>query len=89
MKRLISFALTVFCCICLIVATERRAYAYVDPGSGLLALQSVASVLAAVGYFMRRRIAILFGREKKPVASVIRSSHVREQVREADSRSAA
>jgi hypothetical protein len=64
MKRLISFSLAVFTCLCLLIATERQALAYVDPGSGMVALQSLASILAAAGYFMRRRIAALFGRKK-------------------------
>jgi hypothetical protein len=64
MKRLISLSLAVFTCLCLLVATERKALAYVDPGSGMLALQSLASILAAAGYFMRRRIRALFGRKK-------------------------
>jgi len=68
MKRLISFSLAVFCCVCLLMATERRALAYVDPGSGLLAIQSFASIMAAAGYFMRRRIMALFGK-KQPVAA--------------------
>jgi hypothetical protein len=69
MKRLISFALTMFPWVCVLLATERRAMAYVDPGSGLLALQSFASVMAAVGFFLRRRIMGLFKRDK-PLASV-------------------
>ena len=40
MKRFVSILLTTFCGICLIVATDRRAWGYVDPGSGLLALQT-------------------------------------------------
>jgi hypothetical protein len=68
MKRLISVSLTIFCCACLMLATERRAMAYVDPGSGLLALQSIGSMLAAAGFFMRRRIMGLFNK-KKPLAS--------------------
>ena len=48
MKRLLSFALGCMVCVCVLIATEQRAMAmYVDPGSGLLALQSAASVLAA------------------------------------------
>ena len=84
MKRLISFALTVFGCLCFLLATERRAMAYVDPGSGLLALQSFASVMAAVGFFLRRRIMGLFTR-KKPMASVTSPVTVRKE----DSRNAA
>jgi hypothetical protein len=67
MKRLILFSLAVFTCLCLLVATERQALAYVDPGSGMLALQSLASIAAAAGYFMRRRIKALFGRKKPDV----------------------
>ena len=48
------------------LATERRAMAYVDPGSGLLALQSIGSMLAAAGFFMRRRIMGLFNIRKSP-----------------------
>jgi hypothetical protein len=91
MKRLISFSLLVFCCICLLVATDRRAYAYVDPGSGLLALQSAAAGFAAMGYFLRRRIAGLFGRDKaakKPAARVVLTTALPETVRKDDSRAA-
>jgi hypothetical protein len=42
------------------IATASPALAYVDPGSGMLALQSAASVAAACGYFLRRRIRSLF-----------------------------
>jgi hypothetical protein len=64
MKRLISLYLTLFCCFCLMLATERRAMAYVDPGSGLLAVQSIGSILAAAGFFMRRRIMGLLNKKK-------------------------
>jgi hypothetical protein len=67
MKQFASFVLACFVCFCLLIATERRALAYyVDPGSGLLALQSAASALVAIGYFMRRKIRALFmGQSKK------------------------
>jgi hypothetical protein len=67
MKRFVSVAsvfLGIFSCLCLVVATERRAYAYVDPGSGFMALQAIASVMAAAGYFLRTRIKTLFTRSK-------------------------
>ncbi len=60
MKRLISISLAIFTSFCLLVATERRAWGYVDPGTGLLALQSITSVMAAFGYLLRRRIKALF-----------------------------
>ena len=64
MKRFLSISLAIFSCLCLVVATERRAYAYVDPGSGFMALQAIASVTAAAGYFLRTRIKALFTRNK-------------------------
>lgn len=60
MRRLISVPLAIFTILCLLVATERRAWGYVDPGTGLLALQSITSVMAAAGYLLRRRIKALF-----------------------------
>lgn len=65
MKRLLSFALGCFVCACVLIGTEQRAMAmYVDPGSGLLALQSAASVMAAAAFFLRRKIRAVFGRRK-------------------------
>ena len=84
MKRLMSVSLTLFCCVCLMLATERRAMAYVDPGSGLLALQSIGSMLAAAAFFLRRRIMGIFNK-KKPLAS----AGSRVTVRKEDSRNAA
>lgn len=66
MKRLLSFALGCVVCLCILVATERRAMAmYVDPGSGLLALQSAASVMAAAAFFLRKKIRAVFGLRRK------------------------
>ncbi len=39
---------------------ERPAYAYVDPGSGLLAVQAVGSALVATGWYLRRKIYMFF-----------------------------
>ena len=69
MKRFLSFSLAVFITLCMIVGSERRAWGYVDPGSGLIALQGFASVAAAYAYIVRRRIREFFAR-KKGVASV-------------------
>jgi hypothetical protein len=65
MKRLTSVSLAIFICFCLILATDRRGWGYVDPGSGLIALQTFASVTAACGYFLRRHILGLFGKKEK------------------------
>ena len=61
MNRIISFSLAAFTFFFVLVATSRNAYGYVDPGSGLLALQTFASVMAACGFFLRRRLKGLFG----------------------------
>jgi len=66
MRRLLSFALGCVVCVCVLIATEKRAMAmYVDPGSGLLALQSAASVVAAAAFFLRRKIRGLFSSQSK------------------------
>ena len=84
MKRFVSACLAVFTCICLLLATERRALAYVDPGTGLLALQSAAAGMATAAYLLRKRILGLFSK-KKPTASVVLPAAVRKD----DSRNAA
>jgi hypothetical protein len=71
MKRLISSSLTLFITFCLLVATDRRAWGYVDPGSGLIALQTFASVGAAYAYFIRRRIRAFFASKQKSPVEVL------------------
>ncbi len=41
---------------------ERPAYAYADPGSGLLAIQAAGSALVAAGWYLRRKIYSLLCR---------------------------
>jgi len=67
MKQIASLSLAVLTVFCLVLATERRAWGYIDPGTGLVALQSIASVAAACSYFMRRRILSLFGAGKDKI----------------------
>jgi hypothetical protein len=71
MKRFISFSLSILIALCMIVASERRAWGYVDPGSGLIALQTVASVGAAYAYYIRRRIRAFFSRKKEEPVPVV------------------
>jgi hypothetical protein len=68
MKRFISVSLAVLITFCVLVGSERRAWGYVDPGSGLIALQTAFSVIAAYAYFIRRRIRIFFTRKKDSTA---------------------
>ena len=42
---------------------ERPAYAYADPGTGLLAVQAAGSALVATGWYLRRKIYSLFHSE--------------------------
>ena len=49
----------------MVVGSERRAWGYVDPGSGLIAIQGIASVAAAYAYMVRKRIAAFFTRKKQ------------------------
>jgi hypothetical protein len=71
MKRVISFSLGIFITLCLIVGSERRAWGYVDPGSGLIALQGIASIAAAYAYYVRRRIRAFFSRKKEEPPIVV------------------
>lgn len=62
MKLLSQFfpALLLLCALGL--ALEPRAYAYVDPGSGLLITQTAGAVLTATVFWFRRQIRAFFGR---------------------------
>lgn len=75
MKHLISFSLAAFIVFCMLVATDRRAWGYVDPGTGLIALQTAASVVAAYAFIIRRRIRTFFagkeaGKKEQPTAAL-------------------
>ena len=63
----VPFSLACVVCVCVLMATEQRAMAmYVDPGSGLLAIQSAASIVAAAAFFLRKKIRAIFGSRRKP-----------------------
>lgn len=44
--------------ICLLMASERPAYAYVDPGSGLFLVQGIGSAFLGVFYVIRRKLKL-------------------------------
>jgi hypothetical protein len=48
--------------IALSFSFERTAYAYVDPGSGLLAFQSFSAVITGALFYFRGRIKSLFSK---------------------------
>lgn len=51
---------------------ERPAYAYADPGTGLLAIQALGSALIAGGWYLRRKIYTLFHRDSAAPAELER-----------------
>ena len=48
------------------LATERRAYAYTDPGSTLLIFQSLSAVFSGGLFYFRKRIKSLIVKSKEP-----------------------
>jgi hypothetical protein len=62
MRKFGSFLCLLGIFVCLLLGTERRAYAYVDPGSGLLIFQGISSTFLGALYFFRRKLK--FGRRK-------------------------
>jgi hypothetical protein len=56
--------------VVLLVAFERPAQAYVDPGSGFVFLQVAGSMCAGAIYYLRHRLKrVLFSLRKSPAAS--------------------
>jgi hypothetical protein len=89
MKRIASLSLSLLACIGLLLATERRAMAYINPGDGMMFVQSAGAAIAATAYFLRSRILALFGK-KKPVSTPIPVSAARPiAVQKGDARNAA
>ena len=58
--RLKYLAVTSALVLALSFTFERTAYAYVDPGSGLLAFQSFSAVVTGALFYFRSRIKSLF-----------------------------
>lgn len=81
-RRLTSLSLTFLIAVCLLIGSERRAWAYVDPGTGLIALQAIASVVAAYAYFVRRKIRALFVR-RQPAPATAAGAREASRTREA------
>jgi hypothetical protein len=72
MRPYLPIALRLSCIVvsaCLLLSVlcllERPAYAYVDPGSGLLAFQSLTAFITGGLFYFRQRIKSLF-RQKFP-----------------------
>jgi hypothetical protein len=55
----LSWSLTALLILTVICAAAQPAYAYVDPGSGLLAFQILSTTFAGMVFMMRRRLHAL------------------------------
>jgi hypothetical protein len=55
---------TVFLFLLICFSFERRAYAYVDPGSSLYLFQGISSVFMGIMYYFRKRLKSLVRRPK-------------------------
>jgi hypothetical protein len=47
--------------VAMMCAVERPAYGYVDPGSGLLAVQILSTTFAGMIFILRRKLRSIFG----------------------------
>lgn len=50
----------VFMLVAVLCAFTKPAYAYVDPGGGLFALQVISTTFVGIGFMIRRRIRSFF-----------------------------
>lgn len=69
-NRLKYLAVTGLLLIALSFTFERKAYAYIDPGSGLLVFQGVSAVVSGTLFYFRRRLKALFGKAPKAESTV-------------------
>ena len=65
-RKLLFCTINAIFLLCLGFCFERRAQAYVDPGSGLLVLQSLGAILSGVVFYFRRKLLKLLPRSKAP-----------------------
>ena len=68
------FAITLMLLVALSFTFERHAYAYVDPGSGLLIFQGISAVFSGALFYFRRRLRNLFVKDPKSVPQSSRQS---------------
>jgi hypothetical protein len=61
------FAVTLMLLVALSFTFERQAYAYVDPGSGLLIFQGISAVFSGALFYFRRRLRNLFIKAPKNI----------------------
>ena len=64
MKRFTSVFFAILLLFSVMIASEPRALAYVDPGSGLVIYQTVGALATAGLFWFRRRFKSLFTRNQ-------------------------
>lgn len=74
MQRVLLLCSTLLCLLGFAMAAVQPAYGYVDPGSGLLALQALGATFSAIAFYFRHQIRRLFGRRKQTASSAKRPS---------------
>lgn len=69
-NRLKYLVVTVMLIVALSFTFEHKAYAYIDPGSGLLIFQGISAVVSGALLYFRRRLKALFVKMPKVGPSV-------------------
>jgi hypothetical protein len=59
-----------------VMLSERPAYGYTDPGTGLLAIQAAGSALIATGWYLRRKLHALFHRKEQTAHNAAEQSGI-------------
>jgi hypothetical protein len=74
-SRLLMVLLTIAQVITLVVASQRPAYAYADPGSGLLLIQIASSMMAGALFMVRSKLrrVFRFGKDKSETSTDLQS----------------
>jgi hypothetical protein len=63
MKNMLRITSLLLIAVGALMLFQRPAYAYTDPGTGLLAIQAAGSAVIATGWYLRRKIYVLFHRK--------------------------
>jgi len=64
-SKLTSFAFLLVLVLGISFSLEQQAHAYVDPGSGLILFQSLGAIFTGGLFYFRRRLKLLFTRERE------------------------
>ena len=72
--RLRYYVVTLMLFFALLTSSAPAAYAYVDPGSGLLAYQSITAFVTGLLFYFRRRLKLIFLRERSERQKLDRNS---------------